>query len=352
MEDTKLGEIKTDSRSPETLELVQHYIREIAQFECEIVYSGSEEGFNLKNEVDFLILFFRRVQNVDWSLLSDWLLGRIKDPLKNCINVLNEIKKGVPNDSNIFNFLARTQDAFKGVYDQMFPLLQFLDFENSELYGMRQEFNELKEKSLKEIEVSRTEIEKNLELSKEGAAAISEAAGKSGVSKHARDFAEAAKHYTSMGWCWFAGTLVMAATTAYLVYKIIYVPFNDLMSEAVNVTATANQSVNSILMIQLTFSKILLISVSFFVLLWAARNYKVNRHLAVVNRHRQHALATFHTFVSAAEDRVETRDAVLLEATRCIFSPSVTGYLGKEEDAAINPVVNILKTMGRDTGPG
>jgi len=53
--------------------------------------------------------------------------------------------------------------------------------------------------------------------------------------------------------------------------------------------------------------------------------------------------------VKASEDE-QMKNAVLLEATHCIFAPAVTGYLGAEEENPSNRIVEILKTVGGSAG--
>ena len=97
--------------------------------------------------------------------------------------------------------------------------------------------------------------------------------------------------------------------------------------------------------VQRIITKLVIISIFYFAALWASRNYRSHRHLSVVNKHRQSALSTFETFVKAANDD-QTKNAVLLEATHCIFSPAVSGYLGAEEEGPANRIIEILKTAG------
>jgi hypothetical protein len=81
---------------------------------------------------------------------------------------------------------------------------------------------------------------------------------------------------------------------------------------------------------------------SYFTVL-AARNYKANRHLGVTNRHKSLALATFGTFVSAAEDP-DTRKQVLLETTRAIFDAGSTGY-GDEPAGPADRIGDIINNV-------
>ncbi len=59
---------------------------------------------------------------------------------------------------------------------------------------------------------------------------------------------------------------------------------------------------------------------------WCAKIYKALLHQATVNRHRALSLQTFQAFSSAASDAA-TKDAVLFQTTKSIFSDSGTGFV-------------------------
>ena len=84
--------------------------------------------------------------------------------------------------------------------------------------------------------------------------------------------------------------------------------------------------------IQLALAKLLVFSVLFTGLLACGRIYRAHRHNFVINKHRQNALSTFETFVKAANDE-PTKNAVLLQATQCIFAPQITGYVHQEQES-------------------
>ena len=80
-------------------------------------------------------------------------------------------------------------------------------------------------------------------------------------------------------------------------------------------------------------------------LVWTGRVYKAHRHNYVINKHRQNALRTFEAFVKAAKDE-QTKSAVLLQATQCIFSPQPTGYLTHEAEPSGSPqILEIIRSM-------
>ena len=93
-------------------------------------------------------------------------------------------------------------------------------------------------------------------------------------------------------------------------------------------------------------SRLLVLSVIFFGIAWSASNFKSHKHNEVINRHRQNALRTFETFVKATEEK-ETKDAVLLAATKSIFEGQSSGYLSSEHDQVpSSTIIEILRNVG------
>ena len=85
--------------------------------------------------------------------------------------------------------------------------------------------------------------------------------------------------------------------------------------------------------IQFVAARIILFGVLSYALVSAVRIYRAEAHNQVVNAHRHHALRTFETFTAASSDDA-TRNAVLMQATQCIFSHRPSGFGQREDDAA------------------
>ena len=99
------------------------------------------------------------------------------------------------------------------------------------------------------------------------------------------------------------------------------------------------------------FTKGFLLSPIYVWLNRSIKNYTAQKHLEVINIHRQNALETFDTFVAAAGDNRETRDAVLLSATDAIFDANQTGYLsakGSGSDSSKGPVQQVIREFISD----
>lgn len=75
------------------------------------------------------------------------------------------------------------------------------------------------------------------------------------------------------------------------------------------------------------------------------RQYSASRHNQTININRWNALRTFESFVGAAEDQ-ETKNAVLLEATRSVFAPQPSGFLrGRYEGDSSSPIIKVIERV-------
>lgn len=100
--------------------------------------------------------------------------------------------------------------------------------------------------------------------------------------------------------------------------------------------------------VQLAISKVLIFSVIAYVLFLSARNFLSHKHNAIVNRHRQNALMTHRALIEAASD-TGIREAIMVQAASCVFSPQNTGYSGGNGDSdnfSPKSVVEILSKAG------
>lgn len=89
--------------------------------------------------------------------------------------------------------------------------------------------------------------------------------------------------------------------------------------------------------IQKVSTKLFVLALLVTATVWCGRNYKALKHQATTNRHRALSIQTFQAFSGAAND-AQTKDAVLLEATRAVFGSTPTGYIeggGSDHDLKV-----------------
>ena len=191
-----------------------------------------------------------------------------------------------------------------------------------------------------EYEQTSDEVKKLMKMLRDEAA-------KGTVSQHSEVFDEQAKSNRKRAYVWLAVTAALIGILAWLASDFA----EDIVAATVptdtNTKSGSGESPPYRGWIALVASNTVLYSVLYFALVSAVRNYSAHWHNHVVNRHRHNALQTFETFREASDDP-ETRNAVLLAATSCIFTPQVSGFSSKEAESSPSP--QILELVRHVTG--
>ena len=159
---------------------------------------------------------------------------------------------------------------------------------------------------------------------------VRQAAAEVGVTQHSVHFMNQANHHKKSSKIWLLATGVIGLVTILFAwFSLHYVTSSDSTYQ----------------IIRFTISRILIISILSYALVWSGKNYSAHKHNEVINKHRQNGLSTFETFVKATDDP-ETKNAVLLQATRSIFTPQRSGYLSKDsEPTSPNQFIEILRQI-------
>jgi hypothetical protein len=236
--------------------------------------------------------------------------------LQNVMGALGTLPTNEANRTNNIGAFLRQTQAFFDTWGFLLPAIQAVRASSPIDEFIR---------SSKDIAHVRDEANKVL-------ASLRETAEKVGASKHAKHFNDLAEKYRSRAiaslWCTIFVAVLFVGLVVATGYWTISIPKDEYGK-----------------LVQVVVGKVLGLGVVYYMLLLAARSYRSNTHLAAVNLHRTVALQTLETFVSAATDE-QTKDAVLLETTRCIYSATNTGFIGAEETSPPIQIVEILKALG------
>ena len=157
------------------------------------------------------------------------------------------------------------------------------------------------------------------------------------ISQYKEIFSDQAKKHRTMAWVWLSGTGLLTLAFGGIFAWLFLWLLKDFVPTADNVSVILSN----------LLTKGFLLSLVFLLLNRSIKNYTAEKHLEVINTHRQNALETFDVFVTAAEGNRETRDAVLLAATRAIFEANQTGYLSAKTSSSdtASPVQQIIKEV-------
>ena len=142
--------------------------------------------------------------------------------------------------------------------------------------------------------------------------------------------------FEKMSWVWLVVSGLLAVGFGIIFWKLL-----------TDIGSLASQENQLSMILSNLFAKGFYLSLIFLFLNRTIKNFAAEKHLEVTNIHRQNALETFDTFVAAAEGNRETRDAVLLAATKAIFDANQSGYLSTKTSSSdsASPVQQIIKEV-------
>ncbi len=278
---------------------------------------------------------------VEW--LSPSVLNSLREPLKQCHHILNRIISfvGTRNDSpkEHQELVELARNRAETLMDIAAPALAYtLIVGGNLLLHHQQQVEVLAARAQAVQQETETLRLRMINAATEADGALKEVRGsaaRAGIGVYISTFAREAnvREREARFWLAISGVAAAFGLAAILTLFVRYEIPADAKSGS---------------LVQLVLLRIVVVTFVSFLPLWCIRNYRNQRHLGIVNRHRETALATFQTFVAATTDE-GTRNAVLLEATRCIFAPAQTGYLGGDESMPTDRVLEIVKTaIGKD----
>jgi hypothetical protein len=331
-------------QSKKEIDLINQYIKVITELDPSNLTSRKEWGSlnfePIEEVITDLISKTREIGNLPLTELPFAQLTQIRQAFHTISSILSRINSFSIEMPNPQNERQGITSEINSVYEQTAQVfinnLPYLYMRSGTFQSTIEKSQELVKDMTLKVNIALDESKNKLEEINSIVQATRDAAGKMGVAKYASIFGEASKKYHEHACPWLKWAIGIGFLTITAAVLAIYV-------------IPADGAINSALIVQRLITKVVIISLLYFAAIWSAKIYKTQKHLAVINEHRQNALLTFETFVSAASDE-QTKNAVLLEATHCIFSQTQSGYLSKESDEPQpNRIIEILKGLGPKT---
>jgi hypothetical protein len=242
--------------------------------------------------------------------------------------IKNFVLKG--NEGNAPNQHKSIHDQANGLYQEnlrtLVPLIErinILKLNPKEVEGQVSKAL----KSIKEIETIKDEAEKTKSSIDTAIKEVRDALGKEGALISATDFKKQADEHKDLSKKWFYGVIGSLIGTVLLTILIFggFIP-------ALSISSTQGDYLK---IIQVSMFKLVLLSISYLVLYQSLKNYKVNQHLYVLNKHRQLVLSVYPLMAKATNDQEQSNN-IVAQASKAIFEQNVTGYL--DSDGNPNPI--------------
>jgi hypothetical protein len=287
---------------------------------------------------------YRDLSKIELGTISTSILNQIRDRSREAKETFTQIKefsfKKYPSNTQAQrdSLITSVQDRYDTEFMQISPVIA---------YGIRlgTDFTRLEREAKEKLSTMNTLLQEQEKSKEETAKSVHDTleevrklAREAGVSQHAEIFSlEATEHGIAAG-RWLVATICVAATAVVVSASLLLLSWFFTPNDITTTKA-----------VQIGIAKVAILSLLFSALLWVGRIYRSQRHNYVVNRHRMNALRTFQTFANATGDDA-TRNAVLIQATQCIFGAQPTGYISTESDS--NPasqILEIVRTAGKSS---
>ncbi len=276
----------------------------------------------IKPATTLIELYKQIVPEVLNSLPISWL-EKIKRSADTNFNLLDSILKfqpGTPQQERD-SLIQKLYSAYDPAFEQMSPIISYSVRRSTDFDKLGRDARAVIQGMKDDAQIILTELGKSKSSADATLEAIKKVAEEQGVSQQAIYFKDAGDGHSMAAKKWLKATIWMASVlTLFTVSTLFLHKLGPLKP---------NDTFDSI---QLTVSKALIFGTLFFMLMYCAKNYLAHRHNAIVNKHRQNALATYAALVEAANEHTN-RDIVLNRAAECIFTPQPSGYAKEGPDA-------------------
>ena len=298
-------------------------------------------------ELEILHRFFREIQSSS-TLLSEDTIQTVSQYLSEFYQITVKIKvfnlSGENPKEQHAELLQDISDFHRKVRSTLEPIIAYLrstqinKFQD-EFYKSQTEFTNFLHEATTKKETFDAESEAGQQKLKQLILEYENQLAEIPISNYQKVFKNQAEGHKGAAKGWFIGTICLVVLSV-----ILYVwTAHDLGKHL------GSTEIKWYVLVPPVFTKGFLISVFYMLLSRSIKNYTAEKHLEVVNRHRQNALATFEAFAKAAGENRDTRDQVLLASTSAIFDANQSGYLSGK--ASRQDSSNLIQQMFRSVIP-
>jgi len=295
--------------------------------------------------IERALALFEPFRNANLCSLPAAILNLVRGQVDTVVNTLWNIKKFSPTMGDPSGarrqLIIQIRDAFDNSFGPLLPSLSYtLANRAHPLSQAESDARTLLEKLAAETEKARERQDQVTQEMEQTLDKVKLLAADAGVSSYAGMFGREAIEHRKASLYWFGATVALTVGAA------IYSLYSFHWALAALGDSTANWWEHAAYLA----SRLLVLSAIFFGVGWSAKNYRSHKHNEVINRHRENALAAFETFAKAASDR-ETKDMVLMQATKAIFEGQSSGYLSAEGDQVpSNTIIEVLRRVTSERG--
>ena len=292
-----------------------------------------------------LVDFFKRLSETALQDFPDNVLTAIRDQANHDYTLFKQILDFEPSQQDPAaartTLITNISNAYQPTFEALHPYISYSLHRSADFQRLDSDARSTLQAIKDEAEKTANKLGEHEAKAKAALGEILNVAAEAGVTKQAVHFKAEYDHHTKEAATWQGTTIIVATVLA--VYAALSLFIHKIPALSPESTYDA---------VQLSISKFLIFFVMAYMLFLSAKNFLNHKHNAIVNKHRQNALMTHSALVEASGDE-GVRDAVLLQAASCIFSPQSTGYAPAVEGDLSNQktIVEILSKSVTQAAP-
>lgn len=173
---------------------------------------------------------------------------------------------------------------------------------------------------------------------------VRDSLGKEGALISSQHFKDQSKKHKNLAKYWFMGSIVLLVLFAYLTV-FLFTGFGIEEFSSLNLIKEGADYKN---ILQISIFRVILLSLLYLLVHQSLKNYKVNQHLYVINKHRHLALNVYPLMANAS-DKQEQSNIIVAQAAKAIFDQNSTGYLdGDDSKMPLNLTEVITKITDKN----
>ncbi|MEY0696463.1 hypothetical protein AB7378_22250 [Providencia rettgeri] len=296
---------------------------------------GSLNFKDVESEIANILQIATHLKTLPIELIpTDKIVTEINTSFTQSIELFEKIKSFSIEQANPSAVRTQLSTDVKNKYDNLFnstfTIIPYLAYQRGDVERNIKVMVDKVDQTAKETENILEKAQKSQSEIDGIVTAAREAAISAGVGSFTTDFSEEANSHKTNAKKWLVVTIVLASLT--LLISLVLGGMSLYMDYSSDKNA------------QIMASKITIIIIMLTATLWSSKLYKTAIHLSVTNKHKANALKTFLAFSQASDDP-QTKNAVLIEASHCIFSNVNTGLAGTTDSNESVKYLEVFKNI-------
>lgn len=305
---------------------VQAQLEALERFEIDSLVSravwGEMDFEEAREDLERIFHIAAHLRMLPIEKLTTQVLNQTRASLEQAKTVLTQIDgfsitadNAASQRTNLVQEVFQRAEELTTAVSQWIPYLAYVRGDiQANIAGLAKSVEDAKEL----VDAAKVDIESRAEEMDSILVAAREASAAAGAAVFTKDFQGESDATSDRAEKWLGATIVLTVVALIVAFVILVRP--------------ADGDTTPIIIAQTT-PRLAILAIVIASALWCGKVYKALLHLSTLNRHRALSLQTFQAFSKAASDDV-TRDAVLRETTRAIFSTQSTGLIEPDSDGA------------------